>query len=439
LLKIYYFFDFFYSIFCYNVKTKLYFGNKMNTKNIKKLPVVKSAMLSMLLLGVSISTLQADTLAEILSPEKRDIFKYQEQRNDLEADKLKKSWVNPLRLQYRKNYSTQMIDRDTQTETYSVVMDQPIFKSGGIFHSIKYSDALRGANATAIKLQKRAMIGSAVTILYNINKLQLQQEKLKLVISSDEIDIKFKSDSYEAGILDSSFLDQAIIKRNSDETELLASQIEMEKLKNNFALLSDKDPKQFKTPKLKLLDETLYQRENLELKTDKLRAKEKEYLSKMTWSKYLPEVSVQGQYVDGDLNPVYPNPNLKEQYTTYGVTVSIPLSINTIDDIESSRVAYLEASTQVIDREKSVRLEYQMIINNLNILDKKIALDKKDEKLYQRLYKVTKNLAEAGEKTKFDTQLIHNSLLIKQLDQQIHSIDKQLQLLTLYIKVNDVF
>ena len=411
----------------------------MNIYNIKTLPEVRNVLLSLFLFSLSTSNLHSDELAEILSPEKRDIFKYQEQRNELEADKLKRSWVNPLQLQYKKSFSTQMIDNDTQTETYSVVMSQPIFKSGGIFHSIKYSDALRGANATAIKLQKREMIGSAVTILYGIQKLNLQQEKLRLLISSDEIDIKFKSDSYEAGILDSSFLDQAIIKRNSDETELLASQIEMEKLKNNFALLSDKDPKQFKTPKLRLLDETLYKQENLELKTDKLRAVEKEYLSKMTWSKYLPEVSIQGQYVDGDLNPLYPNPNLKERYTTYGMTVSMPLNINTIDDIESSKVAYLEAATQVIDREKSVKLEYQMILNNLRILDKKIALDKKDEKLYQRLYKVTKNLEKAGEKTKYDTQLIHNSLLIKKLDQQIHSIDKQLQLLTLYIKVNNVF
>ena len=219
----------------------------------------------------------------------------------------------------------------------------------------------------------------------------------------------------------------------------MATQIEMEKLKNSFALLSDKNPDRFKTPKLKLLDEALYKRENLELQTDKLRAKEKQHLSNMVVSQYLPTVSLQGQYIDGDLNPLFPNPNLREQYTTYGVTVSVPLSINTFDDIESSKVAYMEASTKVIDREKSVKLEYEMIINTLRILDKKIALDRKDEKLYQRLYTVTKNLAEVGEKTKYDSQLIHNSLQIKKLDQQIHSIDKQLQLLTLYIKVNNVF
>jgi len=283
------------------------------------------------------------------------------------------------------------------------------------------------------------MIGSAVSILFSIQKLRLQQEKLKLTINSDEIDIKFKSDSYEAGILDSSFLDQAIIKRNGDQTELLASQIEMEKLKNNFALLSDKDPNSFETPKLHLLDEERYYQENLELQVDMLRANEKKHLSNMVMSQYLPTVSIQAQYIDGDLNPLYPNPNLKEQYSNYGVSVSMPLNINTFDDIESSKLSYMEASTQVIDRKKSIKLEYEMIINTLRILNKKIALDRKDEKLYERLYRVTKNLAKVGEKTKYDAQLIHNSLEIKKLDQKIHSIDKQIQLLTLYIKVNNVF
>ncbi len=392
-----------------------------------------------LILGAFFSSLYADELVQILSPQKQDIFKYQEQINQLESDKLSKSWVNPLQLQYRKSYSTQFVGSTTITESYSVVMDQPVFKSGGILYSIKYSDALRSANAKEIKLSKREMIGSAVSILFSIQQLTLRQKKLKLAISSDEIDIKFKSDSYEAGILDSSFLDQAIIKRNADQTELLASQIEMEKLKNNFALLSDKDPNSFKTPTLRLLDEERYYKENLELQVDTLRAKEKEHLADMVMSQYLPTVSLQAQYTDADPNPLFSNPNIKEDYSTYGVSVSMPLNINTFDDIESSKVSYMEASTKVIDRQKSVRLEYEMIINNLRILNQKIALDRKDEKLYTRLYTVTKNLAKVGEKTQYDVQLIHNSLMIKKLDQQIHAIDKQLQLLTLYIKANHVF
>jgi len=382
--------------------------------------------------------LQADELAEILSPEKRKIFQYQEEYNELQSDKLKKSWINPIRLQYRKNYTTQFADSTIDTANYSVVIDQPIFKSGGIFYSIKYAGALKGATASEIRLRKREMIGNAVRILYNFKKVRLQQEKLRLQVKNDEIDIKFKSDSYESGILDSTFLDQAIIKRNADETQLLALELELEQLKSDFAFLSDKNPEKFTLPTLKLISKHNYRSEHLQLRSDTLRAKEKAYLSKMTWAKYLPEVSVQGQYIRGDLNPLFNNPILRDEYSNYSVTVSMPLDINSMTDVEAAKVAYMQAATEVIDSERRVDLEYQTILNSLHIIDKKIALDRKDEKLYKRLYKVTRNLEKAGEKTSYDTELMHNSLEIKKLDQEIHRIDKQLQLLSLYIKVNSV-
>jgi len=397
---------------------------------------VNRPLIKLILIVTTLSNLNGDRLADILSPVKQDIFNYQDKQNSLETDKLKRSWINPLRLRYSKNYSEQFGDDTTSTGSYAVVIDQPIFKSGGIFWSIKYANTLKGANSLDIEIQRREMIGRAVQILFGIKQMRLKERKTKLLIINDEIDIKMKADSYSAGVLDSSFLDQAIIKRNADETSLLVLEMEREKLLSSFATLSDKNPNSFSVPKLTLLSKDLYKRDNLSLKSQKLRKDEKELLSKMVWSKYLPEVSLQGQYVDGDLNPLFQSPNIRESYVTYGLSVSMPISINSVDDIESSRVAFLEASSREIDTKNSVNLEYDLIVKSLRILDKKIELDKKDEKLYKRLYTITKNLAEAGEKTTYDVEIMRNSLEIKRLDQQIHQIDKQLQLLNMYIKVS---
>jgi len=397
---------------------------------------VNRPLIKLILIVTTLSNLNGDRLADILSPVKQDIFNYQDKQNSLETDKLKRSWINPLRLRYSKNYSEQFGDDTTSTASYAVVIDQPIFKSGGIFWSIKYANTLKGANSLDIEIQRREMIGRAVQILFGIKQMRLKERKTKLLIINDEIDIKMKADSYSAGVLDSSFLDQAIIKRNADETSLLVLEMEREKLLSSFATLSDKNPNSFSVPKLTLLSKDLYKRDNLSLKSQKLRKDEKELLSKMVWSKYLPEVSLQGQYVDGDLNPLFQSPNIRESYVTYGLSVSMPISINSVDDIESSRVAFLEASSREIDTKNSVNLEYDLIVKSLRILDKKIELDKKDEKLYKRLYTITKNLAEAGEKTTYDLEIMRNSLEIKRLDQQIHQIDKQLQLLNMYIKVS---
>jgi len=366
------------------------------------------------------------------------MFEYDLERNELESDKLSKSWINPVMLRYNQNHSTQFPGKTIKTGNYTVSIDQPIFRSGGIYYAIKYADALRSANRTDIVLQRRAMIGDAVSILFELKKNALQQKKMQYQIKNDKIDIRQKRDSYNAGILDSSFLDQAILKKSQDEATLLELKLALLELQQRFSLLSDKDPAKLKLPKLKLISKENYRSENLELKRDIHIANETDYQEGMTVAKYLPSVSLQGQYLNGDLNPLWSSSAVKENYYTYGFSVSMPLDINSYADIESSKVAKLRAATQVIDRKETVNEEYDWIRNSLSILDRKIILAKKDEKVYGNLYRLTKDLAKAGEKTDLDVQVMRNSKEIRKIDQRIYEIDKQIQLLKLYVRVENV-
>ncbi len=389
-------------------------------------------------LGLS-SLLYADELGSILSDNKELLFDYQMQSNELESDKLSNSWMNPVRLQYGRNYSTQFGDQTIDTGSYSVVVDQPIFRSGGIYYGIKYAQAFRDANQADIQLQKRTMIGDAVSILFNLKKTKLEQEKMRFQLKNDAIDILQKRESYEAGLLDSSFLDQAILKKSQDETALLEMELTLMELNQRFSLLSDKNPYSLRLPVLKLMSKTKYREANLELKRDRLRAEQSDYNEKVTWAKYLPALSLQGQYTDGDINPLFARPGslLQEQYYNYGFTVSIPIDINAPSDIELAKVEKLKAAVEVLDKKEQVKEEYNWIENSLGILDKKIALANQDESVFKNLYKLTKNLADAGEKTTYDADVMFNSLQIRKLDQQIYAIDKQIQLLKLYIRVEN--
>jgi len=398
---------------------------------LKKLLVLCSLLVSL--------SLHGDELGNILSKNKDLLFDYDLKKNELKSDMLSKSWIKPVTLRYSQDYTTRFKRVGaTHTGTYSIIIDQPIFRSGGIYYAIKYSNVQRYANEADIKLQKRKMIGDAVSILFNLKKNRLEQKKMKYLIKNDKIDIHQKQDSYDAGLLDSSFLDQAILKKSQDEATLLELELNLLELKQRFSLLSDKNPNKLHLPKLKMLSKKNYTQQNLELKKDLLRAKESDYNVKVITAKYLPTVSLQGQYIDGDLNPLFPSPNLKEKYYNYGFSISMPLDINTFTDIEASKVERLKAATQVLDRKETVKEEYQWIYNSLRILDKKIILAQKDEKVYKNLFRLTKNLVKAGEKTSLDTQTMQNSLYIRRLDQQIYKIDKQIQLLKLYIRVENV-
>jgi len=403
---------------------------------MKDLNVLKKVLIFCSLLFTS--AVQADELGNILSDNKELLFDYDFKSNELESDILSKSWVNPVRLQYNKRYSTQFKDRTSITGTYSIIIDQPIFRSGGIYYAIKYSQALRDANEADLTLQKRQMIGDAVSILFNLKKNRLEQQKMKYLIQNDKIDIRQKRDSYDAGLLDSSFLDQAILKKSQDEATLLELELNLLELKQRFSLLSDKKPDDLRLPVLKLMSKSNYREQNLELKRDRLRAEQSAYNANVTTAKYLPTVSLQGEYINGDPNPLFTRPGIEENYYNYGFTVSMPLDINSFTDIEASKVEKLRAATQVLDRKNTVVEEYDWIHNSLSILDKKIVLAKKDEKVYNNLFRLTKNLAQAGEKTSLDADIMQNSLQIRKLDQKIYKIDKQVQLLKLYIRVENV-
>jgi outer membrane protein TolC len=385
--------------------------------------------------------LYGDNLGDILSKNKSQLFEYDTKSNELQSDMLTKSWINPISLQYSKNYTTQYTTKTYHTDSYSVSIDQPIFKSGGIYYAIKYAKALHDTNLDNIKLQKRSMVANAVSILFNLKKLKLEEKKIKYVLKNDKIDIIQKRDSYNAGLLDSSFLDQALLKKSQDETNLLQLQFSQLELKQQFALLSDKNPDKLKLPKLKLISKNYYKSRNLVLKKDRDYVRQTKYEAKMTQSQYLPTISLRGQYINSDSNPAYSTtypPTTRDNYYNYGFSISMPLSINTMSDIELAKVKHLRAATQAIDTKHTVNEEYNWIINSLNVLDKKIALTKKDIKLYKNLYTLTKNLVKAGQKTKLDSDVMYNSWQIRKFDRKIYEIEKQLQLLKLYMRVENV-
>ncbi len=402
---------------------------------MKDLSVLKKLYILCSLLFVS--SLPADELSDILSHNKEILFDYQFQSNNAQSNILENSWINPIMLQYRKNFSKQFTNRTIQTGSFTVGIDQPIFRSGGIYYAIKYAQVQRDANTIDIKIKKRETIANAVKLLFEIKKAKLQKKKLALLIKNDKIDIQQKKESYNAELIDSSFLDQAILKKNQDETKMLEIDASLLEMKQKFALLSDKNPETLKLPKLKLFSAEHFKGENLELARDKLRAKEKAYNSKITWAKYLPTVSLQARYTDEDLNPLFPLQGLQEKYFTYGITISMPLNINMFSDIESKKLEHLKAETEVIERRHTIDEEYKLVQNKLKIINQKIGLSKKDVKLYSRLYRTTKNLVTAGEKTKYDAILMRNSLEVRKLDQKIYAIDKQIELLALYTKVEN--
>ncbi len=383
-------------------------------------------------LGALVPLMAESELSNYLSREKNLLFDYQQEYNRLQSAVLRKSWISPILLNYSE---TSQNDYSGYDKTFSVRIDQPIFKSGGIYYAVKYADVQEGATDKEIELQRRGLIVQAIETLFQLKKNRLQQRQLRLKIRNDSIDIRRKREQYDAGILDSSFLNQAILQRNQDRTTLLATELTEKNLRNAFSLLSDRKPDGLKLPHLKLIGFDEYRRANLELEAQRLRVAQSEYESKLTWSKYFPTLSVSGSYSKTDY-AVAPYPGSEEGSYRYGFQVSMPLNINAPQDIEASRVAFLQQSVQLQDDRRRVRSEYRLVLDTIAIIDKKIALARSDEKLYRSLLRSTREQYKAGEKTIQDVETMNNSMEMAKLDAKIYEIEKQIQLLKLYAKIN---
>ncbi len=392
-----------------------------------------------LLFSLSLTLLYGEReLSDLLSADKRQLLEYQQEQSSVKSKELEQSWINPIRLQYSKNYSTQFGDT-INTGQFMIAVDQPIFKMGGIWSAIKYAKALGRANALDIEIQKRELTSQALTILYNLKRSAYQLEKFRLMIANDNLDIILERESYEAGLTNRTLYDQALLKHNQDMTSKLDLELSISQFENDFSLLSDKNPNEIVLPNFDLIDQKRYLSEQLELQRDQFRVEEKKYNKNMIFTKYLPEISVTGRYINEDLNPLFAQPgsSLNREYYTYGFTVSLPLSINAFHDIQDAKIEYLNAKITQNEKKKTLINNFKLIQKRLEIIDKKIALSKEDASHYQSMLATTEEMASLGDKTNLDTEIVRNTLQIRQIDQEIYKVDAQLELMKLYINVAD--
>ena len=392
-----------------------------------------------LLSSLTFSALLAENeLSDILSTDKSQLLEYQQEQNSVKNRQLENSWINPIVLQYSKSYSTQFGD-SIDTGQFVVSVDQPIFKMGGIWSAIKYAKAQGKANALDIELQKRQLILQALTILYNLKKSKYQLEKLEILLQNDALDIQIQKESYDEGLSNRTLYDQALLKRNTDNTSKLELELTLTKLENDFALLSDKSPYSLKLPNFAMMDKTRYMQEQIELKRDVLRVEEKKNNKHMILTKYLPEISVTGRYTNEDLNPLFSSPNssIKQSYFNYGFKVTLPLNINSLRDIQSSKIEYLNAQVTLNEKKKNIANNFKLITKRLEIIDKKIALSKDDATHYQSMLITAQDMETLGDRTNLDTQIVSNNLKVRELDQEVYKVDTQLELLGLYVNVAD--
>ena len=399
------------------------------------------SLLTSLLVAYSSTISASESKTEFdkyISNSKNQQFSFDYKKVDLESSKLRDSWISPIRLQYSYNKSKP----NSLEQIYqgaSIKIDQPIFKSGGIYFGIKFAEASRRYSNFSVDLAKRKLIVDAISLLIQIKQSSLKIEKQKLQIENTDIKLEIKKEQYINGQLDSSFLDNAIIEKNIATQILFDIQTAREKMISRFKSISDNQYTNIEIPHLNILNKQQFLENNIVLNMANSKIQKDRYYKNMTITKYLPQINLVAGYnwdkskIEQLNNSFIVNEN---DYKNYGFRASMPLDINSFRDIEVSKVEYLKSTEVLKDKERELSAIFEQVIQNIDNLNKKESLSVSNIELYDKLLSDTKKLYSVGYKTQFDVDLLANSLKIQKFSSKIFELDKQLELLTLYEMYN---
>jgi hypothetical protein len=399
------------------------------TKGSKGYPMpLKQFSKFIFLFGLASLSLYANEV--ILSKDRLELFDLSKKQAEEDASKLKKDWINPVIYKLSK---TQNEEHNPLKSVISV--NQPIFKSGGIYQAILYANSIERYSHLDIDIQKKNMIKDATKLLFEIHKMNYSLKKQELLIANANLDILRKREQVLNGIIDASFLDNAILDANTKKNVLAELHYQKNELIHSFNTLANSTYEQFNLPEFSLIENQNYIDNNLNILKIKEDMASKNHFSLMTITKYLPTINFTYDYTkyhdyDNDLDI-----KNKENRELMGLNLTVPIDFRTSNDIQSSRIDYLKSrislSNMILEEENF----YKTKLSKIEMIDSKKSIANEDYKLYNSLLEDITQAANAGLNSFADVETLANSKKIKSFDIQILELERQIELLELYAKV----
>lgn len=396
--------------------------------------LIKSNKIKLLLCSLIFSNLYAQTETfdeKILSEKRLKNFDLSQEQIKEDSSKLRKDWINPITYQYTNN-----LGEDDKTQRSMISINQPIFQSGGIYQAIKYADNSYKYADLDLAQQKKELIKEALNYLYNIEKANLNIEKAKYTLENAKIDVNRKKEQVLNGFLDASFLDDALLTLNTTKNNLVDLKYQKQELINNFNNISSSDYTNFELPTFTIFSEKEFLENNINLKKIEADVDKKGNYSYMTMAKYLPSVNAYYTYskyhdTDNNNNTKYS----KENDQTFGLSVTVPFDSRTFNDVQSKRIDYLKSKLNLENSLDDEKTFFKSKLQKISMIEERLQITRDDLEVYNSILKIINEEKEAQLKTQSDLDTLQNSQKIKSLDLKIYEVDKQIELLEMYAKL----
>ena len=362
---------------------------------------------------------------EVLMPLKNEIRDLETKSIEEKKEVNKYEWLNDLNISLNQSKD----DESIKTKDYSLNLNQKILDFGGISSQIDYANNLFKQEALKIRMENFEDLNTLYKnfIDLKINDINILQNDLN--IKNSEIEVDIKKSQYRNGQSDISDLNDAIMKKNLLEDSKMNLKLNKVIYENDIKKLTSYEINNLSIPSISLISKDIF----LEKSTKKLYANLESQVSqneyKKTKSKYLPALNLTGAvgYQDSTTKK-------SQDYYNYGASITMPLNYTFSNDIEYSKLVYLQNRKK--EELTSIELEkvYDSSIETIKQFENRINLALNDIKLYEELLELNQEEFNAGFKADEDVQTLKNSKEIRKLDIEKYKLNIKKELLYIYFQ-----
>lgn len=381
---------------------------------------------------IAVTSYANDT--SLLSEEKQAYFEQQQRQIDFGYDKLRYGWLSPITLKgsgtYEKSASSQL--HDTRY-SLSAGISQDLFRSGGITYAIGYADAKKEADTLGMHKEIADTNQQLINAVLNYRKSALLLEQSELKLKNSKIEIFLKQKQYEAGDIDITFLNNALMNHSSELKNNTSIRFTLAQQRLEAAKLSDRPIDSITLPTFTLTAKEDFLEEGWNIRYNNALSESASQQYGVVKSSYLPKLTLIADTGLQRLN-VYEIPanNYTGNYYDAGLQLSIPLTYNASATVQEAQAAYLKQQALSADIKRQMQMQYEQAIAHIESYRRTIAITQENLDYYGTLVSATKAAVSAGYKAGYDLQTLQNTQAIEEREIKINEINIQIELSSLH-------
>ena len=377
---------------------------------------------------LTISVFAKEEPNSVLSPLKNEIKELKIKSSEEKQKVNQYDWLSNIDL----SLSQSKNNENLENKDYSLSLTQEVYNFGGISAKIDYANYLFKQESLKIQMDNQDDLYLLYSNIINlfVNNLNIKQNILNT--KNKEIEVSIKKSHYTNGESDISDLNDAIMSKNILEDAKMELILEKVKYQNEIKKLTSYDITNINFPNISLIPKEEFLNKSSQKQYAKMQSQISQTQYQKTKSSYLPSLKINGTagYSNSD------SANDTDEYYKYGASVSIPLSLTSSNDIQHSKLVFLqnkkEEDLTYIELEKT----YETSNETIKQYEQRINLALNDIKLYEELLQLNQEEYNAGFKAIEDVITLKNSKEIRTLDIEKYKLNIKKEILFLYFQMS---